>query len=93
MKHINFDMGQISKNSWIKLKANYENIKGIVVHLGTSSYGETVIIFTPSIYERDTKYFIRSLSFDRIELPNLDISFKDFIKSKSEELLSLERDQ
>lgn len=93
LKHINFDMGQISKNSWIKLKANYENIKGIVVHLGTSSYGETVIIFTPSIYERDTKYFIRSLSFDRIELPNLDISFKDFIKSKSEELESLEREQ
>ncbi len=40
LKHINFDMGEISKNSWIKLKANYENIKGIVVHLGTSSYGE-----------------------------------------------------
>ncbi len=30
-------MGEISKNSWIKLKANYENIKGIVVHLGTGN--------------------------------------------------------
>ena len=93
LKHINFDMGEISKNSWIKLKANYENIKGIVVHLGTSSYGETVIIFTPSVYAKDTKYFIRSLSFDRIELPNVDISFKDFIKNKNAELESLEREQ
>ena len=93
LKHINFDMGEISKNSWIKLKANYENIKGIVVHLGTSSYGETVIIFTPSVYAKDTKYFIRSLSFDRIELPNVDISFKEFIKNKNSELESLEREQ
>lgn len=93
LKHINFDMGEISKNSWIKLKENYENINGIVVHLGTSSYGETVIIFTPSVYAKDTKYFIRSLSFDRIELPNVDISFKDFIKNKNAELESLEREQ
>ena len=33
------------------------------------------------------------MSFDRIELPNVDISFKDFIKNKNAELESLEREQ
>lgn len=93
LKHINFDMGQISKNSWIKLKANYENINGLVAHLGSNSYGETVIIFTPSVYAKDMKYFIRSLSFDMIELPNLDISFKEFIINKKSELELLEKEQ
>ncbi len=33
------------------------------------------------------------MSFDRLELPNVDISVKDFIKNKNAELESLEREQ
>ncbi len=52
------------------------------MHLGTSNYGETVIIFTPSVYAKDTKYFIRSLSFDRIENYLFDLQVKGFVDGK-----------
>lgn len=91
LKHIKCDIGKISKNSWLKLKANYENIKALVVHLGTCKDSETIMIFTPKIYQEDTKYFLRSLSFEKIELPNLDISFKEMIDVKKKELEDLEK--
>ncbi|EHL15359.1 hypothetical protein HMPREF9630_00728 [Peptoanaerobacter stomatis] len=93
LKHIKFNMGQISKNSWIKLKSNYENIKGIVVHLGSNNHGETLMIFTPSMYEESTEYFLRSLSFDEIDLPNIDMSFKDLNAAKKKQLIDLEKEQ
>ena len=93
LKHIKFNMGQISKNSWIKLKSNYENIKGIVVHLGSNNHGETLMIFTPSRYEESTEYFMRSRSCDRIDLPNIDMSFKDLNVAKKKQLIDLEKEQ
>lgn len=93
LNNIEFDIGQITKNSWIKLKSNYENLKAIVVHLGSNSYGETILIFTPKILESETKYLLRSFAFDRVKLDDYDMTFKDLIKFKTNELLELEKEQ
>lgn len=92
LKHINCNMGKISRSSWLKLKSNYENIKALVVHLGSCSEAETIMIFTPTIHLEDTKHFLRSLSFESIVLPNLNISFKELISAKKKELLDLEKE-
>lgn len=93
LDNIEFDIGQISKNSWIKLKSNYENLKAIVVHLGSNSYGETILIFTPKILESETKYLLRSFAFDRVNLDDYDMTFKELIESKKKELVELEKEQ
>lgn len=93
LNNIKFDIGQITKNSWIKLKSNYENLKAIVVHLGSNSYGETVLIFTPKVLESETKYLLRSFAFDRVELCDVDMTFKELIESKNKELIELEKEQ
>ncbi|EJP22393.1 V-type ATPase 116kDa subunit domain protein [Peptostreptococcaceae bacterium AS15] len=93
LHHINMDIGEISKSAWMKLKANYENIKALVIHLDSNSFGETVMVFTPKIYEDDTLHLLRSMSFNEIEFPNVDFSFKDLISSKMIQLNDLEKEQ
>jgi V-type sodium ATPase, I subunit len=93
LKNVKVYIGEIVKGSWIKLKENYENTKILVVHLGSNEYGESVMIFTPKVYESDMKYFLNSLSFNNIELPNVNFSFKDLIKAKKNELKDLEKEQ
>lgn len=93
LKNVKVYIGEIVKSSWIKLKENYENTKILVVHLGSNEYGESVMIFTPKVYESDMKYFLNSLSFNNIELPNVNFSFKDLIKAKKNELKDLEKEQ
>lgn len=93
LHHINMDIGEISKSAWMKLKANYENIKALVIHLDSNSFGETVMVFTPKIYEDDTLHLLRSMSFNEIEFPNVDFSFKDLISSKMIQLEDLEKEQ
>ena len=93
LHHINMDIGEISKSAWLKLKANYENIKALVIHLDSNSFGETVMVFTPKIYEDETLHLLRSMSFNEIEFPNVDFSFKDLISSKMIQLEDLEKEQ
>jgi len=93
LHHINMDIGEISKSAWLKLKANYENIKALVLHLDSNSFGETVMVFTPKIYKDETLHLLRSMSFNEIELPNVDFSFKDLISSKIIQLEDLEKEQ
>ena len=93
LHHINMDIGEISKSAWIKLKANYENIKALVIHLDSNSFGETVMVFTPKIYKDETLHLLRSMSFNEIELPNVDFTFKDLISSKIIQLEDLEKEQ
>lgn len=93
LHHINMDIGEISKSAWLKLKANYENIKALVIHLDSNSFGETVMVFTPKIYKDETLHLLRSMSFNEIELPNVDFTFKDLISSKIIQLEDLEKEQ
>ena len=93
LKNLKVYIGEIVKVSWIKLKENYENTNILVVHLGSNEYGESVMIFTPKVYESDMKYFLNSLSFNNIELPNVNFSFKDLINAKKNELKDLEKEQ
>lgn len=93
LNNIEFDIGQITKNSWIKLKSNYENLKAIVVHLGSNNYGETILIFTPKVLESETKYLLKSFAFDRVKLDDYDMTFRELIKFKTNELLELEKEQ
>ncbi|MGL5439170.1 MAG: V-type ATP synthase subunit I [Filifactoraceae bacterium] len=90
LKHIKYDIGSVSKSSWHKLKANYENIKALVIHLGTSGNSETVMILTPLAYQENTKYFLRSLSFEKVNLPDVDLSFDELISKKKTEIAELE---
>ena len=87
------NIGEISKSAWLKLKANYENIKVLVIHLDSNSFGETVMVFTPKIYEDETVHLLRSMSFNEIELPKVDFSFRELINNKIMQLEDLEKEQ
>ena len=93
LSHINMNIGEISKSAWLKLKANHENIKALVIHLDSNSFGETVMVFTPKIYEDETVHLLRSMSFNEIEFPKVDFSFRELINNKIMQLEDLEKEQ
>lgn len=79
-------VGEISRNSWVKLKNNYENIKAIVVHLGRTSTGEAVMIFAPKMFYDETKSLLMSLSFDQVDLPDAPMSAQALLELKKKEI-------
>ena len=67
--HFSYAFGVLSKEDRIKLKKNYENICAIVLHTGSSKTGEVYLVICPKELEQETNRILRSLNFNRIEIP------------------------
>lgn len=69
MQHFNYHIGTLTKERRIKLRDNYENIPAIVLHIGSSSDGESYLIFSTKQDEEETSRILKSLNFKEIEFP------------------------
>ena len=68
LQYFTFSVGILSKEDRIKFKKNYENISAIVLHTGSSDFGEVCLVITPKQLELETNRILRSLNFHKIEL-------------------------
>ncbi|MSS43468.1 V-type ATP synthase subunit I [Anaerosalibacter bizertensis] len=69
LKYFNYDFGVLTKEDRLKLKKNYENILAAVLHTGTGDNGEVYLIIYPSSLEEETTRILRSLNFNKIDIP------------------------
>ncbi|MGF7058499.1 V-type ATP synthase subunit I [Brassicibacter mesophilus] len=70
LEHFSYTFGVLSKEDRLKLKKNYENISAIVLHTGSSKTGEVYLVISPKELEQETNRILRSLNFNRIEIPD-----------------------
>lgn len=69
LKYFSYEFGVLTKEDRLKLKKNYENILAAVFHTGTGDNGEVYLIIYPSSLEEETIRILRSLNFNKIDIP------------------------
>lgn len=69
LKYFSYEFGVLTKEDRLKLKKNYENILAAVFHTGTGDNGEVYLIIYPSSLEEETTRILRSLNFNKIDIP------------------------
>ena len=69
LKYFNYVFGVLTKEDRLKLKKNYENILAVVFHTGSGDNGEVYLIIYPSSLEEEITILLKSLNFNRIDIP------------------------
>lgn len=70
MKHFGIKLGFLTKENRNKLSLNYENIQGIIMHLGEVQGMEAMMIAYPHELVLDTERILRSVYFEEVEVPS-----------------------
>lgn len=70
MEHFGFKLGLITKENRDKLSLNYENLKGIFMHLGEIQGMEAMLVAYPLELNLETDRLLRSVYFEEIEVPD-----------------------
>lgn len=89
MKHIKVSVGEVPNIAWKKIKENYDNIRGIIVHIGSTAKSEVIMFFTPAEFEEDTVRFLQSVSFEETQMQADDMPAKELLTMKKAELEEL----
>lgn len=69
MKHFLVKLGVLTKENRTKLAMNYENIPGIIMHLGEVKGKEAMLIACPHEATLEIERILRSVYFDEINVP------------------------
>ena len=69
IKHLAFRLIKISRENYVKLKKNYENIPAVVLKLAVESKYVIVISITPVILEEILEKIFKSLNYTLLPLP------------------------
>jgi len=91
LEFFSYTFGIMSKEDKLKLKKNYENISAIVFQTGSSKNGDVYLVLSPKELEQETNRILRSLNFNRIELPeDLSGSLPEIVKRLEAKKIELE---
>ncbi len=69
MEHFGIKLGLITKENRNKLSMNYENLRGIFMHLGEIQGLEAMLVAYPQELGLETDRLLRSVYFEEIEVP------------------------
>ncbi len=70
LKFFNYKIGILSRENRLKIKKNYENISAIVLHIGSDPVeGEVYMIIYPQELETENERVLRSLNFQKVNIP------------------------
>ena len=69
LHYFNFKIGRVRKNSYVKIKENFENIPSIIYRINTLKEYIVIAAFTPVESLHETETILRSLGFEEINLP------------------------
>ncbi len=84
LEFFTYTFGVLSKENINRLKKNYENITAVVLHTGSSDTGEVYLVISPKELESETSRILRSLNFNRIQMPD------EFVGTPAEIIQKLE---
>lgn len=85
LNYFDFRFGILSKENRIKLRKNYENILAAIFHTGTNEKGEVYLALYPNKLKEEMDRILKSLSFEKIMIPNKYISNLKYIEDILEE--------
>lgn len=91
MKHFIVKLGVLTKENRSKLAMNYENIPGIIMHLGEVKGKEAMLIACPYESNLEIERILRSVYFDEIHVPKeYWVNTKQFQDRLDEDLIRVE---
>ncbi|MDO5649108.1 MAG: V-type ATPase 116kDa subunit family protein [Gallicola sp.] len=96
LEFMNYSFGTLTQDAYKKLKFNYENMKDIVVHAGTTNVSqhneseELIMVFSPLSKLSDSQNILKSLNFTPLDLPEFEFHKEETFRtlfSRIEKLL------
>lgn len=92
LNFFSFKIGKLSKESYVKLKDNIENISSIIYEIGAIPGAQVILSLTPKMLALEVDRIMTSLNFEEIKLlDGLGGTPEDIIKS-IEEKINIKKD-
>ena len=93
LNHFTMKIGYLSREKARKIAQNYENIKAIVLHIGSYEEKEVYIVLTPKNLDTEMGRILRSVNFVEIKIPNEYLGTPNFMFKKIKEDMETFKDR